>query len=409
MATDIRDSLAKQLHGLPAGWRWEWFTDVLDVEGGTQPPASTFVDSEREGYVRLVQIRDFDTDAHRTYIPDSAKWSKCETRDVLIGRYGAALGRICRGLSGAYNVALAKVIPSSHVDVDFVYQLLRSPYFQQPLAAGGARSAQAGFNKGNLAVIPLPIPPLQEQAAIARILGTLDAKIELNRRMSASLEALARTFFRNWFVDFERRQMPSGWTTRPLASLCDYLSRGVGPAYCDTGGVLVLNQKCIRDHRVSAHHARRHNDRKRSTRGRLLRPLDILVNSTGTGTLGRVAQVLELSEPTIVDSHVTVVRPGSEVDPYYLGLELTGRETEIEQLAEGSTGQTELSRASLGAMTIVVPPLSLQAAFGHIAKPLFAQIAKNDRESRALACLRDTLLPKLLAGGVGELRTRGAP
>lgn len=395
MATDIRDSLAKQLHALPEGWRWEWFTDVMDVEGGTQPPASTFVDSERAGYVRLVQIRDFETDANLTYIPDSARWRRCETRDVLIGRYGAALGRICRGLSGAYNVALAKVIPSSHVNVDFVYQLLRSHYFQLPLAAGGARSAQAGFNKGNLAVISLPIPPLREQEAIARILGTLDDKIELNRRMNASLEALAHALFRSWFVELE---IPSGWAIRPLASVCDYLSRGIGPAYCDTGGVLVLNQKCIRDHRVNTCHGRRHDDQKRSIRGRLLQPLDILVNSTGTGTLGRVAQVLELSEPTIVDSHVTVVRPGCEVDPYFLGVELAGREADIEQLAEGSTGQTELGRASLGAMTVVVPPLSRQVAFGQVVRPLFERIAKNDRECRSLAELRDALLPKLLAG-----------
>src|SRR6202048_5317507 len=127
------------MHSLPSGWEWKWLTDVIDIAGGTQPPASKFSDIPLAGYIRLVQIRDFETDAHRTFIPDSPQWRKCNDNDVLIARYGAALGRICRGLSGAYNVALAKVIPSSHVNLDFIFHLLRSSYFQEPLAAMGGR------------------------------------------------------------------------------------------------------------------------------------------------------------------------------------------------------------------------------------------------------------------------------
>src|SRR5690606_25518730 len=145
MAGDARNALSKEHHALPPRWTWEWFTDVMDVEGGTQPPASTFIGQPRSGYVRLVQILDFDSDGHITYIPDSPKWRKCSPTDVLIGRYGAALGRICTGLAGAYNVALAKVIPTNRIHLPFAYYLLKSEYFQSPLLASGGRSAQAGF------------------------------------------------------------------------------------------------------------------------------------------------------------------------------------------------------------------------------------------------------------------------
>ena len=81
--------------------------DLMDYAGGSQPPASEFIFEEREGYVRFVQIRDYDNDSHITYIPVSSRNKLCEEHDIMIARYGASLGRICAGINGAYNVALA--------------------------------------------------------------------------------------------------------------------------------------------------------------------------------------------------------------------------------------------------------------------------------------------------------------
>lgn len=289
-------------------------------------------------------------------------------------------------------------------------------------------STMPKLTQGNLNRLPVIAPPLPEQKAIARILGTLDDKIELNRRMNATLEAMARALFQSWFVDFDPvhakaagrppsgmdeqtaalfpatfqdsalGEIPKGWSVKPLSELCSYLSRGIGPAYLEAGGVLVLNQKCIRDHRVNPDLGRRHNDEKKSIKGRLVEQFDVLVNSTGVGTLGRVAQVLQLSEPTIVDSHVTIVRAANGIDSHYLGVNLTGRESEIEELGEGSTGQTELSRVRLGTLPVLTPPPEVQNAFGQFARPIFDRIAANENQSRTLATLRDTLLPKLLSG-----------
>ena len=104
--------------------------------------------------------------------------------------------------------------------------------------------------------------------------------------------------------------MKSGWTTKPLGEVCSFLNRGISPEYLDSGGICVLNQRCIRDHRVSFELSRRHDARAKKVRnGRLIQAGDVLVNSTGVGTLGRVAQLREdPPEPTTVDSHVTIVR-----------------------------------------------------------------------------------------------------
>ncbi len=165
----------------------------------------------------------------------------------------------------------------------------------------------------------------------------------------------------------------------PLGSLCALLNRGVAPAYTDEGGVVVLNQRCVRDGRIDWSLAR-HTDpaRKALPRDKILQPFDILVNSTGVGTLGRVAQVGFFDRQATVDSHVTIVRPNSSrVDPHYLGLVLRDRQADIEALAEGSTGQTELSRSSLGALEVSLPPVSEQRAVANLLGSLDEKIELN--------------------------------
>lgn len=174
--------------------------------------------------------------------------------------------------------------------------------------------------------------------------------------------------------------MANEWREEPLSRLCVYLNRGAAPAYTDSDGLLVLNQKCVRDQRVDFGEARRTDtERKPIADERMLRPLDILVNSTGVGTLGRVAQVRELPEQATVDSHVTLLRPDPRaVDPLYLGIAVRFFEPEIEALGEGSTGQTELSRIRLGAFAVPIPSRRAeQRAIAHIIGTLDDKIELN--------------------------------
>ncbi len=142
--------------------------------------------------------------------------------------------------------------------------------------------------------------------------------------------------------------------TALLSDLVTYLNRGVAPKYVETGGIRVYNQKCVRDQRVSDGPSRRTQASARpSQMDKELRPFDVLINSTGVGTLGRVGQIFGLDEPATADSHLTIVRPDpKKIDPLFLGYVLKACEPEIERLGEGSTGQTELSRAKLGELEI---------------------------------------------------------
>jgi type I restriction enzyme S subunit len=156
--------------------------------------------------------------------------------------------------------------------------------------------------------------------------------------------------------------MKGGWKTQPLGEICSFLNRGISPKYLESGGICVLNQKCVRDHRVNFEPSRRHDIRaKKVGPERYLLAGDVLVNSTGTGTLGRVAQLRDdPPEPTTVDSHVTIVRPMSgRFYPQFFGYMLVAIEDAIKEAGEGCGGQTELARSALAEKFRVNYPESL--------------------------------------------------
>jgi type I restriction enzyme S subunit len=156
--------------------------------------------------------------------------------------------------------------------------------------------------------------------------------------------------------------MNSGWKTSPLGQVCSFLNRGISPKYLEDGGICVLNQKCIRDHSVSFDPSRRHDAKaKKVGSERHIRAGDVLVNSTGTGTLGRVAQLREdPPETTTVDSHITIVRPvPGKFYPEFFGYMLIVIEDAIKEAGEGCGGQTELARSTLAEKFLVHYPESL--------------------------------------------------
>lgn len=153
---------------LPDTWVWCRFGSILDIKGGSQPPKSKFSDKPGKGLIRLYQIRDLGTDPIPVYIPEELAKSRCTENDVLLARYGASVGKIFMGRDGSYNVALTKLLfDRSLISERFLFHLLKSDIFQKHLS-GSSRMAQAGFNKGNLNPILLPIPPLEEQNRIAK-------------------------------------------------------------------------------------------------------------------------------------------------------------------------------------------------------------------------------------------------
>jgi type I restriction enzyme S subunit len=153
-------------NGFPISWKVEKFKDYCDIEGGNQPPKSSFSSEPKHGYIRLFQIRDLGSNPVPVYIPTKSAKSLSATGDILIGRYGASVGKVFYAQDGAYNVALVKfVFPKNELISEFVYWMLRSSR-SQAIFSGMSRSAQAGFNKRDLAVLDIPAPSINEQKLI---------------------------------------------------------------------------------------------------------------------------------------------------------------------------------------------------------------------------------------------------
>jgi len=151
------------------------FFEVLDYKGGAQPPKSQFINEPREGYIRFLQIRDFTSDNTITYIPKNKKNKTCKKDDVLLGRYGASVGKILRGKEGAYNVACAKIIvlDEDKVSKDFLFYFFHSSLIQDTLK-GITRGAQAGFNKKDIAKLKVLTPKWEVQTTLIKILQQVD-------------------------------------------------------------------------------------------------------------------------------------------------------------------------------------------------------------------------------------------
>jgi type I restriction enzyme S subunit len=151
------------------------------------------------------------------------------------------------------------------------------------------------------------------------------------------------------------------WEIKKLADLSLLVKRGIAPKYVEQGGVSILNQKCIRNGVVSYEFSRLCSSEKKITEEKIIRQGDILVNSTGAGTLGRTGFVKEIKNTTTVDTHVTIVRGNKDlIDTKFLALQLSLKEPEIESMGKGATNQTELSAGDLGKLVINLPPLPTQ-------------------------------------------------
>jgi type I restriction enzyme S subunit len=277
-------------------------------------------------------------------------------------------------------------------DTQFVYYQFKSPEMIAAINNLAITTGVPHINLGILGDLELSLPPLPTQKAISAVLGALDDKIALNDRIAATARELAQSYFQA-AVQADSHECD-------LASVTELVTRGVTPRYTeDATHLVVLNQRCVRDGRVSLDPARR-TLADNVPAQKLLMPNDVLVNSTGFGTLGRVARWSH-EIPCTVDSHITIVRfDEARIDPVCAGFAMLTAQKELESLGEGSTGQTELNRVRLSEFRITVPEEEKAKELRPTLQALETRGNAALAESVTLAKLRDTLLPGLMSGAI---------
>ncbi|EFO2931185.1 restriction endonuclease subunit S, partial [Escherichia coli] len=145
----------------PKKWPVHLMGEIIEFKGGNQPPKSDFIFEPKQGYIRLVQIRDFKSDKYATYIPQEKAKRIFEVDDVMIARYGPPVFQILRGLSGSYNVALMKASPKENIRKGFIFYLLQLPEYHDVVVKNSERTAgQTGVNLELLNKFNVPLPPI---------------------------------------------------------------------------------------------------------------------------------------------------------------------------------------------------------------------------------------------------------
>jgi type I restriction enzyme, S subunit len=281
------------------------------------------------------------------------------------------------------------------LDNTFLKFLMQSEFIQNQLKARSTGTTVLGIRQSELRKVSLVLPPYDEQRAIGSVLGPLDDKIELNRWMNETLEAVAQALFNNRFVDAAATKLPKGWRQARLGEVTENPRRGIQPAEIKSStpyiGLEHMPRRCIALSEWG-HADELESNKFEFERGEILfGKLRPYFHKVGVAPVDGVCS-----------TDILVVRPKA---PGWFGFVL-GHVSSVELVnhtTAASTG-TKMPRANwndIARFEVALPPESVAAEFTDLIRPMTDRIIANIHESRTLAELRDALLPKLLSG---ELR-----
>jgi type I restriction enzyme, S subunit len=321
----------------------------------------------------------------------------CRHPTVVIGRKGAYRGVhyspcACFVIDTAFYLE-----PKTELNVRWAYyQLLTKDINSMDSGSAIPSTSRADFYQ-----LPVLLPPIQEQRAIASVLGALDDKIELNRRMNETLEAMAQSLFKSWFVDATQNGLPEGWRESTIGEEVHVVGGSTPstskPEFWEGGthhwatpkDLASLTSPVLLD-----------TERQITDAG--LAQISSGLLPVGTALLSSRAPIgyLAISEaPVAVNQGFIAMVCDKELPNHFVRLWAKQNMDVIEANANGTTF-LEISKKNFRPLPVVVPPRSVLVDFKRRVEPLHQRMVLNLRESHTLAALRDTLLPKLLSGDV---------
>lgn len=407
-------------------WDKVFLSDIMDIIGGGTP--KTTIKEYWNGDINWISVKDFNGDSK--YITDTEKTitelglNKSSTKllqknDIIISARGTvgALGMISKPM--AFNQSCYGLRAKSHINSDFLFYLLKNSI--RILQNNTHGSVFNTITRNTFDTIEVKVPDINEQKAIADILSSLDDKIELNNQMNETLEELAQALFKRWFVDFEFPNeegqpykssggemieselglIPKDWKVASLKDYCTEITRGQTPKYVESSELLVLNQKVNKGRTLEKQYFKFLNPDLKVPQNKYCRQWDVLLNSLGQGTLGRVHLYKEKTENVVVDQHITIIRNDKFASIYLYNLLSTSQyQGRLDSLVSGSTGMLMLNISKIREMCILSPSYELVVKFGQILESAYENIATNEYINEKLVHIRDSLLPKLMSGEI---------
>jgi type I restriction enzyme, S subunit len=309
----------------------------------------------RGGWVETQNVKYVDEEVYRRWTRrgEPRPGDVILTREAPLGEVGMI--RSSEPILLGQRLVMYRADPSK-LDNRFLLYSMLDTFVQNQIAALGSGATVEHMRVPDCERLRLRFPPLPTQQTIASVLSAYDQLIENNRRRIQILEQMSQTIYREWFTRFgypghedvpladsDLGPIPAAWKVSTVGTASTVVTRGISPKYDDGSSLMVINQKCIRGGRLALEKMRRHKSKVPEEKTAQFG--DVLINSTGIGTLGRIAQVYEDLPGITVDSHVTIVRPDpSIVTVDYFGMAMLQREAEFAAMGTGSTGQSLVGR-----------------------------------------------------------------
>ncbi len=380
--------------------------------------------------VPLARVSDFTENSISTskikYISDDlaqvySKY-KLKTKDIIIQTVGSwqsnpasIVGKVVNvpsSLNGALlNQNAVKIIPNKKVDQNFLYYRLKDDNFKyHNLNNAQGAANQASITLPSIKFFKFKLPPIKIQKKIGKILSSYDDLINNNIERVKLLEESARCIYERWFLTFkidkknldidQSTGLPFGWKEIKVKDYIETISKGPSLNYnlVDQNGVEVLNQSCIRDGEIELEKILIANKLKDNQKSAYLRINDILINSMGHGTLGRVSKNVSIDKKMIIHNCITFLRAKDKYSQFMLFYFISKHQNYFETLAQGSTGQSTLKNESISNLIITIPDNKTLKRFDSIISPIWRQIGVLKRKNQLLKEARDILLSRLMIG-----------
>ncbi|WP_018106843.1 restriction endonuclease subunit S [Porphyromonas bennonis] len=294
-------------------------------------------------------------------------------------------------VSQAYTVF--EVVDQTQLLPDYLMMWFRRPEFDRYARFKSHGSAREVFDWEEMCEVRLPIPDIEVQRKIVAQYETITRRIALNERICANLEETAQALYNKMFVqDIDPDNLPDGWRIDSIENCSEIITAGIIPKYSTEDKCFVLGQRCIHDNFVDTSYARNHTPRKEFIE---LRYGDILINSTGSGTLGRSAQVHEPLEDFTFDSNMTLVRPLKDFLMEFLWITISKLENYFVHISQGSTSQTRLYTSMVRPIEIVIPPEDDLKEYSSRMRSIINSMVRRKSENKHLVSLKDLLLTRI--------------
>ena len=326
-----------------------------------------------------------------------------ERGDVLLNITGDSVARACivpeSALPARVNQHVSIIRGNTAIVLnDYILYFLqyKKPYLLSLSKGGATRNA---LTKGMIEDLLIPLPPIFKQAEIVRVLKSLDDKIEVNRRINDNLEKQAQALFKSWFVDFnpfkdgefvesELGMIPKGWRAGTLSEIAN-ITMGTSPS----GASYNVNGEGVVFYQGRAEFGYRfpHRNMYTTEPKRYAEDGDVLLSVRAP-----VGDVNIANERCCIGRGLAAI--GSESCPSYILYLVKSLKSVFEQYNGEGTVFGSINKKTLEGLRIIVPESKYIERFEKVANPLDGQIRCKEEESRRLASLRDTLLPKLMSG-----------